>query len=346
MESIAPAHVDSPFDFAFPQPEKLPVPLLKLEGASGGYGAQAVLSRVDLSLMPGDRIGLLGRNGAGKSTLVKLMAGELAPLAGTCTPDAALRVGYFAQHQLEQLRSQDSPLTHLLRLRPGTPEQALRDFLGGFGFTGDAAVAPVGPLSGGEKARLVLALLTYQAPNLLLLDEPTNHLDLEMRHALTLALQDFAGAMILVSHDRHLLRIVTDTLLLVTQGTVRPFDGDLEDYREWLTAGDQARTPEDNASEHSSAARKHRRRQEAAERQRLKPLRAELQRLETALERLTGEKTRLEQTLADPSLYETSEKERLKALLAEQVRVQRALGDAETAWLSASEALEAATESG
>ncbi len=215
MELIAPAHIDSPFQIAFPGPEKLPSPLLHLERAAAGYHGRAVISNTGLSLLPGDRVALLGPNGAGKSTLVRLLAGELPPLAGRREASADLRIGYFAQHQLEQLDLAASPLIHLRRLDSETPEQTLRDFLGGFGFAGDAALASVAPLSGGEKARLVLALLVYQRPNLLLLDEPTNHLDLEMRHALGLALQDFAGAVVLVSHDRHLVRTTADTLLLV-----------------------------------------------------------------------------------------------------------------------------------
>ncbi len=344
MEEIAPAHVDSPFHFAFPRPEKLPNPLLRLEAVSAGYTERPVLTQLELSLMPGDRVGLLGRNGTGKSTLIKLLAGELTPLAGACTQASGLKVGYFAQHQLEQLHGHESPLAHLQHLDPGASEQSLRDFLGGFGFVDDSAVGPVAPLSGGEKARLVLALLTYRGPNLLLLDEPTNHLDLEMRHALTLALQDFPGALVLVSHDRHLLRSVTDQLLLVAHGSVRPFEGDLDDYRKWLTESLEPRVQSgERYPDHGAAARRERRRQEAVERQRLQPLRAEVERLEAALEQAGAQKTALEQALADPTLYEQAEKDRLKSLLVEQAQIKRKLDALETAWLAASTTLEAAS---
>ncbi|MCG6936421.1 MAG: ATP-binding cassette domain-containing protein, partial [Proteobacteria bacterium] len=220
MTQIAPAHVDSPFHFQFPAPDKLPRPLLSLDTIEFGYTEAPLLERVSFSLNPGDRIGLLGPNGAGKSTLIKILAGELAPRTGTREPAKHLRLGYFAQHQLEQLHPEESALTHLRRLDPQASEQHLRNYLGGFDFQGDRVTEPVAPFSGGEKARLVLALLVYQKPNLLLLDEPTNHLDLEMRLALSTALQDFEGAMVIVSHDRHLLRTVTDQFYLVHDGRV------------------------------------------------------------------------------------------------------------------------------
>jgi len=343
MEEIAPAHVDTPFHVAFPKPQALPNPLLRLEDVVAGYDGRQVLSGVRLSLQPGDRIGLLGPNGAGKSTLIKLLAGELTPLAGTSEPDPALRVGYFAQHQLEQLRPDESPYAHLQCLAPKASEQAIRDFLGGFGFVGDKALEPVAPLSGGEKARLVLALLVHQGPNLLLLDEPTNHLDLEMRHALNLALQDFSGALVVVSHDRHLLRSTSNSLFLVAGGGVQTFDGDLDDYRRWLSehdAGRQAQAAQAPAG-HSASARRDRRRQAAEDRQRLQPLRNTLRHLEAELKRLGAEKADLERRLADPAIYGDAQREQLKALLMDQGRVERALSEAETAWLETSEALEA-----
>jgi ATP-binding cassette, subfamily F, member 3 len=342
MELIAPAHVDSPFQISFPQPDKLPSPLLRLERAAVGYDGRPVVSNAGLSILPGDRIALLGPNGAGKSTLVRLLAGDFAPLAGRRDASPDLRVGYFAQHQIEQLDLDATPLVHLRRLDSRTPEQAMRDFLGGFGFSGDAALAPVAPLSGGEKARLVLALLVYQRPNLLLLDEPTNHLDLEMRHALSLALQDFDGAVVLVSHDRHLVRTTADTLLLVYGGALRTFEGDLEDYARWLAErrASESVEPQEPALDHGAAARKDRRREAAERRRQLQPRKAEVQRIEAAVERLSGEKARIEAQLADPNLYRESEKVRLKELLLEQARVDHALSQAEDAWLAACEALE------
>jgi ATP-binding cassette subfamily F protein 3 len=298
--------------------------------------------------MPGERIGLLGHNGAGKSTLIKLLAGELPPLAGMCTFSPDLRIGYFAQHQLEQLRKDDSPLQHLQRLDPQASEQTLRDFIGGFGFNGDMATSPVAPFSGGEKARLVLAMLVYQRPNLLLLDEPTNHLDLEMRHALAMALQEFQGAMVVVSHDRHLLRTVTDTLLLVANGKAQPFDGDLDDYRRWLDEerrrdeGGTAAASEEVA--HSAAARKEQRRLDAEKRQKLQPLRRELQKIEARMEKLNEKKSALESELADPAIYEAGNKERLKQLLAEQNSTTQELADIELHWLELSEQLEGAEQ--
>ncbi|PKM45616.1 MAG: ABC transporter ATP-binding protein [Gammaproteobacteria bacterium HGW-Gammaproteobacteria-1] len=344
MELIAPAHVDSPFHFSFREPHKVPALLLRLDRAGASYGERTILGATDLTLAPGDRIGLLGPNGAGKSTLIKMLAGDLAPRGGERLEAQDLRIGYFAQHQLEQLHGDDTPLRHLQRLDPKAREQELRDFLGGFGFGGEQADALVAPFSGGEKARLVLALLVYQRPNLLLLDEPTNHLDLEMRHALTLALQDYNGAMVVVSHDRHLLRSVTDRLLLVADGRVENYDGDLDDYRQWLAERRTDRGDNGGAAgaEHSAAARKERRRQDAEQRQKLQPLRKELQKLEGQLDKLNQQKAALQQQLAEPALYEAASKEQLKALLLEQARLDQTLGETEERWLTLSEELEAA----
>ena len=243
MERIAPAHVDSPFDFHFRDFPGSPDPVLVLDEAAAGYDGVPVLANVKLTIEAGARIGLLGRNGAGKTTLVKLAAGLLPPLAGSRREGKGLRVGYFAQHTLEVLRPDETPLQHLRRLDGAAREQALRDFLGSFDFSGDMALAPVEGFSGGERARLALALVVWQQPNLLLLDEPTNHLDLDMREAVALALQEYEGAMVLVSHDRHLLRTATDTLMLVADGALAPFDGDLDDYRDWLAARRSADKP-------------------------------------------------------------------------------------------------------
>jgi ATP-binding cassette subfamily F protein 3 len=230
MELVAQIHVESPLTFQFADPGGASDPLLVLEKCAAGYGETRILNDIQLALRPGARIGLLGRNGAGKSTLIRLIAGATEPIAGVRRLGRDVRIGYFAQHQLEQLRPEDSPLAHVTRLDPKRREQELRDFLGSFDFRGDAALAPVAPMSGGEKARLALALIAYRKPHLLLLDEPTNHLDLDMRDALTLALQSFAGAVVLVSHDRGLMRASADEFLLVADGGVRPFDGDLDDY--------------------------------------------------------------------------------------------------------------------
>ena len=339
MELIVPAHVDSPFRFTFAPPLHLPHPLMRLEGIQAGYTERPVLERVNLCLAPGDRIGLLGANGAGKSTLVKVLAGELRPSGGRRETAQELRVGYFAQHQLDQLRPDESPLHHLQRVDPNATEQALRDYLGGFGFDGDRALGPVAPLSGGEKARLVLALLIRERPNLLLLDEPTNHLDLEMRHALAEALQEFEGAMILVSHDRHLLRVTVDTLLLVDGGSAGPFDGELDDYPAWLAARDPDSRPVE-AADRQGSQRKQQRRDKAEQRKTLQPLRNRLKILEQELEGLERRRRELDQCLADSGLYAPESKPRLLALLEEQRQVGAALGQAEAEWLTLGEELE------
>ena len=343
MQRIAPAHVDSPFTFSFAAPAKLPRPLLALEKQGAGYGGQPVIASLSLTLAPGDRVGLLGRNGAGKSTLMKLLAGVLPAQGGTRTEARDLRIGYFAQHQLEQLVVRDSPLQHLQRIEavqggPRSAEQTLRDFLAGFGFPGDRVFEPVAPFSGGEKARLVLALVAYQRPNLLLLDEPTNHLDLEMRQALSVALQDYAGAVVLVSHDRHLLSTVADDFLLVHGGRAVPFDGDLADYARWL--GQQSQASETASAEPDSAeARKQRRRLEAQRRASMSPLRDAVASHERELERLARERTRIEAELATAA--SSSDRPRLAQLLRDQGRLVRAIEEAEASWLRASEELEA-----
>lgn len=340
MELIAQAHVDSPFDFSFGNPGKMPNPLLQLEQADIGYGEVKIINQVNLSISPGDRIGLLGANGAGKSSLIKVLAGDLVPLTGKKLEAEALKIGYFAQHQLEQLRLDESPLWHLQQLNKQATEKDLRNFLGGFDFQGDKVLQIVKPFSGGEKARLVLAMLVYQNPNLLLLDEPTNHLDLEMRHALSIALQDFEGAMIVVSHDRHLLRTVTDRFILVAGGKASPFDGDLDDYR--LLLAEQKRTEEKNVAENSvSPSRKEQRKQDAEWRKKHKPLFDALKKAESLVEKHHLEQRQLEQQLADSSIYEETEKMRLKALLDRKSTVDKALETAEAEWLEAEERIEA-----
>ena len=347
LELIAPAHVDSPFSFAFQKPRKLPQPLLTLDRITAGYGERVILDKVKLSIAPGDRIALLGANGAGKSTLIKLLAGELAPQAGELHGAQDLAVGYFAQHQLEQLAPTDTPLAHLARLAPQAREQELRNFLGGFNFRDDMVLRAVGSFSGGEKARLVLAMLMYARPNLLLLDEPTNHLDLDMRHALTLALQDFEGALVVVAHDRHLLRTTADTLLLVNDGRVTDWQGDLEDYARWLGGGRrelpwEAPSPGAAGAGIERSNDKFRRQQSAQLRAQLKPLRDAVKAAETLLERTHRAREALAAKLADPSLYEAARRDELKALLLEKARLDAQTEAAENDWLTHSEALEAA----
>ena len=354
MELISAAHVDTPFSFSFRACGAAPDPLLQIEDAAAGYGAAPLLADMTLTIRPGERIGLLGRNGAGKSTLIKLLSGELAPLAGVRREGKGLALGYFAQHALERLRPDESPLQHMLRADPQTREQELRDYLGGFDFRGDGtssagagATTPCGPFSGGEKSRLALALLIWGRPNLLLLDEPTNHLDLEMRHALTLALQDYEGGMVIVSHDRALLRATCDRFLLVDGGRLTPFDGDLDDYKAWLaqrrSADAAAAQCPDRAAD--KASRKAEREAAAADRQaRLaarRPLLKELERLEKQLAPWTAEKASLDERLADPALYTGPDAGEVPKLIKRQAELADRLDAAELRWLELHEALEA-----
>ncbi|AXU97352.1 ABC transporter ATP-binding protein [Erwinia persicina] len=343
MELIAPAHVDNPFTFSFREPESLPNPLLKMEKVSAGYGDRKILNSIKLNLVPGSRIGLLGRNGAGKSTLIKLLAGELAPLQGDIGLAKGIKLGYFAQHQLEFLRADESPLQHLVRLAPKVLEQQLRDYLGGFGFQGDKVSEETRRFSGGEKARLVLALVVWQRPNLLLLDEPTNHLDLDMRQALTEALIDFEGALVVVSHDRHLLRSTTDDLYLVHDGKVEAFEGDLEDYQQWLS--DQQRQASADAtpkadSANSAQARKDQKRRDAELRTQTQPLRKQIEKLEKQMEKHNTQLADAENKLSDSAIYEQSRKADLTAALQQQATAKSALEACEMEWLEAQEELE------
>ncbi|MFG0801121.1 ABC transporter ATP-binding protein [Leclercia sp. GLN_9] len=348
MEMIAPAHVDNPFHFSFRAPESLPNPLLKMEKVSAGYGDRIILDSIKLNLVPGSRIGLLGRNGAGKSTLIKLLAGELAPFRGDIGLAKGIKLGYFAQHQLEYLRADESPLQHLARLAPQEMEQKLRDYLGGFGFQGDKVTENTGRFSGGEKARLVLALIVWQRPNLLLLDEPTNHLDLDMRQALTEALIEFEGALVVVSHDRHLLRSTTDDLYLVHDSKVEPFDGDLEDYQQWLSdvqkqESQPAEGAKDNAN--SAQARKDQKRRDAELRTQTQPLRKEITRLEKEMEKLNATLEAVEEKLGDSGLYDQSRKAELTECLQIQAKTKSSLEECEMAWLDAQEQLEGMLQS-
>ena len=342
MELIAAAHVDSPFSFEFPAAPVHARQLVKLERAALGYDGTPVLTGVDWSILAGERIGLLGPNGAGKSTLLRTIAGENALISGQRLVGQGLHIGYFAQHQVEQLRLEHDALWHVRRLEPESREQELRDFLGGFDFRGDRVAAPVAEFSGGEKARLTLALLVRQRPNLLLLDEPTNHLDIEMREALTEALQDYEGALIVVAHDRHLLRATADELWLVADGSLSAFDGDLDDYREWVRSGQSDEATE--AETPMGTDRKARRRAEAAERQRLselrKPLQQKLDAVEGEMQSLQSEKQEVEAWLATEDAYAETSKENLVAALERQGDLTWQLARAEAAWLELQSQLE------
>lgn len=293
-------------------------------------------------------------NGAGKSTLIKTIAGELAPLSGDLTTGKGLNIGYFAQHQVEMLRDDESPLWHLARIAPDKREQELRGFLGSFNFPGTMATSSIAPFSGGEKARLALALIVWQRPNLLLLDEPTNHLDLDTREALTEALAQFEGTLVLVSHDRHLLRATTDQFLIVANGTLQAFDGDLEDYRDWLFQtklgkGSEvlplpAAKPEPQQAAATPADRREQKRQEADQRQRTsaqrKPLESRIKRLEEQISKQNAKKAEIDAQLAAPSIYDSANKEKLITLLADQAYCTRELAQLENEWLQKQEELE------
>jgi ATP-binding cassette, subfamily F, member 3 len=339
MERISAAHVDAPFDFEFSEPARAPDPLLVLENAAAGYGGRAVLEEIALTLRPGSRLGLLGPNGAGKSTLIKLLAGTVQPLAGQRIEGKGLAIGYFAQHQLEQLRADESALAHLVRQEPATREQVLRDYLGGFDFRGAMADAPSEPFSGGEKSRLALALLVRRRPNLLLLDEPTNHLDLEMRHALTRALAGYDGSLVLVSHDRALLRTVCDSFLLIADGKATGFDGDLDDYLGWLDArrGVRIAASGDQDAAAEKAARIEARESVAAHRQaklaRRRPLVKEAEKLDRDLARWHGEKSAVDARLADSALYANAEGAQIAEYLKRQAELARLIDAAEHRWL-------------
>ncbi len=381
MEDLAPLHVSAPFSFEFREPLKAPDPLLTLEDVDAGYrledGTSKVIVRdIRFPLRSGERYGLLGINGAGKSTLIKTIAGALAPLAGNAHFNKGLAVGYFAQHQVDMLRHDESPLWHLERTAPRAREQELRSFLGMFNFPGDMATGPITNFSGGEKARLALALIVWSRPNLLLLDEPTNHLDLETREALTVALAQFEGTLMLVSHDRHLLRATTDQFLIVADGRLQAFDGDLDDYRDWLfktklapeeaavplpvapkssviSANNQIVNKETPSAKATAAAapatdRREQKRKEAAQRQRLsaarKPLESRLKRLDEQMAKLNARKSAIDAQLADPAIYSDEKKEALKALIVDQAYVARELAQLEAEWLVLHEQLDAVAQ--
>jgi len=368
MELLAPIHAESGIDIRIPSPEEMPDPLLVLEDMQAGYTNELgivipILSKVRLMVRGGDRIGILGVNGAGKSTLVKTLAGELEVQAGSRKASRGLEVGYFAQHQLDMLDLDSSPLQHLARLAPQTREQELRNYLGGFGFGGDRVMDKVEPMSGGEKARLALSLIVWQKPNLLLLDEPSNHLDVETREALTTALAEFGGSMLLVSHDRHLLRTTVDRFWIVADGGVQEFDGDLEDYRDWLAqhqsnarkqdlagkqpAGTIPLPPSSNAimsAESNNADRKQQKREEAQERQRTallrKPIEAKLVNIEKELETVQSKLKALDALIADADLYSESRRQERVVTLAQHGELSKKHGELEEVWLELQSELE------
>lgn len=352
MELIAPAHVDSPFSFSIPKPEKTPSPLLSLHSAAVGYGDSNIVEELEFSMTPGDRIGLIGPNGAGKSTVIKLLAGELKLSAGNYHSSKEINIGYFAQHQVEQLQMEHSPMEHMQILdnecnNGQATENQLRRYIGSFGFSGSKATSKVKPFSGGEKSRLALALICYQRPNLLLLDEPTNHLDLEMRQALAVALQDYEGAVVLVSHDRHLLKVNSDKLILVANGRATEFNGSVDDYPKWLAehnkgtvVTDFGEQREEKPSQNTASAKKEQKRIDAERRKQLQPLTSKIKRSERVMEKLGAERDEVEAKLADPELYSSDNKDNLKKLLTDQAYLQKELDQAEEQWLEATEAHE------
>ena len=366
MEELAPLRAAAEFSFEFREPLSAPNPLLVMEDVNAGYAIEdeatgeithkTIVNKIKFSLQIGQRIGLLGVNGAGKSTLIKTIAGELAPLTGDATLGKGLNIGYFAQHQVEMLRHDESPLWHLAKIAPTVREQELRNFLGGFNFPGTMVTSSIAPFSGGEKARLALALIVWQRPNLLLLDEPTNHLDLETREALTEALAQFEGTLVVVSHDRHLLRATTDEFIIVADGKLQPFDGDLDDYKDWLFKTKlgkgtdilplaKAAAPVAPVPSATPAERKEQKRLGAEERQRnaaqRKPIENKVKRLDEQMAKLQAKKATIDAALLDPAIYDAQNKDRLKTLVADQAFVARDLETFEMEWLGLQEQLEA-----
>jgi ATP-binding cassette subfamily F protein 3 len=377
MEELAPLRAAAEFSFEFREPLNAPNPLLVMEDVNAGYRSEdektgavsekTIVRDINFSLQIGQRIGLLGINGAGKSTLIKTIAGELAPLTGDATTGKGLNIGYFAQHQVEMLRHDESPLWHLAKIAPTTREQELRNFLGGFNFPGTMVTSSIAPFSGGEKARLALALIVWQRPNLLLLDEPTNHLDLETREALTEALAQFEGTLVVVSHDRHLLRATTDQFIIVADGKLQPFDGDLDDYKDWLfqtklgkgtdvlpAAGKDNKTdfpvqspvaPPKAEAAAPVVNSKEQKRKEAEDRQRVsalrKPIEQKIKRLDEQIAKRTAQKADVDAQLGEESIYDAANKAKLKQLLADQAFFTKDLGELEGQWLELQEQLEA-----
>jgi ATP-binding cassette subfamily F protein 3 len=334
MDMVTAVHMDSPFQFHFREPKQFPNPLLRLENGTIAYGDNIILKNLNLSIGPKDRIGILGPNGAGKSSLIKLLAGEINPATGKYETSSGLKIGYFAQHQVDQLNLDESPIYHLKIHAPETAELELRNFLGSFGFSGDRAFEPVRYFSGGEKSRLALALIVWQRPNLLLLDEPTNHLDLEMRHALSLALQEYEGAVLLISHDRFLVRTTVDQLLLVADHKLAEFSGDLNDYQQWLFDFRRQNT-EDVIIKSSDISKKQQRQLNAEQREQRRPLLQKIKKLEDELLQLEKQLTIIETALSDNAIYEPQNKDKLQKYLINQAQIKKQLQEVEEAWLEA-----------
>ena len=338
MDLICAVQTESEFQFEFKNPERCPNPLVSLENTGIAYGKKIVFANLNFTISPKDRIAILGPNGAGKSSLIKLLAGELLPSHGTRTVGAGLRIGYFAQHQIDHFELSATPLVHLRELAPNSSDSELRKFLGSFGFSGNKVLEPVSHFSGGEKSRLALALIVWQKPNLLLLDEPTNHLDLEMRNALSIALQEYQGAMILVSHDRFLVRTTTDQLLLVADGELQDFDGDLDDYQKWLFGFRKKQVSAETVQADKPAlSRKEQRQRNAQQREALRPILQKIQRLEQELGQLQKQAIAIEEILADTALYEESNKDLLKRHLFTQVELKKKIEHVERDWLAGCE---------
>ena len=340
MEDSAPAHVDSPFYFNFPPPKKANGALVNISQAELGHDGKTILSHVNVDLHPGTRIGLLGPNGAGKSTLINSLTGDLALINGVRVYGENLKIGYFAQHQLEVLDLQASPFLHIQRISPTATDQQIRNFLGGFDFHNDKALEPIKDFSGGEKARVALAMIVWQKPNLLLLDEPTNHLDLEMRHALTMALQGYQGALVVISHDRHLLRNTVDEFFLVAEGAVREFDGDLNDYQKWLKNYSRITEVVEPAVIEAPVDKKLSRQESAEKRKKRDPITKQIKQIEAKIEKLQKSISDIEVTLADGNIYAKDNKHQLKDVLAKQAEVKKNLLDHEEQWLEFQDQLE------
>lgn len=342
LQPIAEMIDDPSLTFDFPDPEELRPPLITLDMASVGYGEVPILSRLNLRLDPADRIALLGRNGNGKTTLARLLAAQLAPMDGAMNASTRMRVGYFTQYQVEELDRSDTPLQHMSRLMQGATPAAVRGQLGRFGFSGDKATVEVGKLSGGERARLALALITRDAPHMLILDEPTNHLDVDAREALIHALNGYSGAVVIVSHDRHMLEMTADRLVLVDRGTAKEFDGSIEDYIAYVLAKDPSSASRDDDGGAKGVNKKDQRRAAAEAREKSQALRKQAKTLESKLEKLTAQRDALDMAMADPSSAAPAlAKLNMTELMKRRAEVDAEVDATESEWLEVSEAVEA-----